>query len=149
MLESLVYNFGYFGLFIVSFLASTLLPVGSEVFVVLMVSSKYNIWLILLFATFGNYFGALTNYFIGKYGNKFILSKYIKFDQKSKEKAENLYSKWGSPTLLLSWLPVIGDPMCLIPGIMNLDIRVFSIWVFLGKLIRYMFVIYTTQALLK
>lgn len=148
MLEQLIYNFGYIGIFIIAFLASTLIPLGSETFVILMANLGYNTWLILLFATTGNYLGSLTNYYIGKYGNEFFLSKKIKYSSKIKKKAEEIYSKYGAPTLFLSWLPIIGDPLCIVPGILHLDIRIFSFWVILGKLFRYSIILGITNILI-
>jgi membrane protein YqaA with SNARE-associated domain len=86
MIENLVFQSGYFGLFIVSFLAATLLPLGSEFFVATMTVSGYNVWLIFAVATTGNTLGSITNYYIGKLGTNFILSRYIKVDsEKNKQ----------------------------------------------------------------
>ena len=141
MLESLIYNFGYVGLFVAAFLSSTIIPMSSETVVVLMTTLDYNIWLILVFATLGNYSGDLTNYCLGKYGNKFFLAKYLKPKVKKRRKLEKAYSKWGSPLLFFSWLPVIGESICIIAGAFNLNIRIFSFWVILGEAFRYMIVI--------
>ena len=83
MFENLIYSYGYAGIFVVCALSSSLFPLGSEIFVVLMITLGYNIWLILLFATLGNYLGSLSNYYVGKYGNKFLFSKHIKINQKT------------------------------------------------------------------
>ena len=141
MLESLIYNFGYVGLFIVAFLSSTIIPLSSETVVVLMTTLDYNIWLILVFATMGNYSGDLTNYYLGKYGNKFFLAKYLKPKVKKRRKLEKAYSRWGSPLLFFSWLPFIGESICIISGAFNLNIKIFSFWVILGEAFRYMIVI--------
>ncbi len=139
-MEETLIQLGYIGLFTASFLAATLLPLSSEIFVILMIVSGRNAVLIWFVALMGNYLGASTNYLVGKYGDDFILSKYIKYGPK-KKKVEDLYKKYGSPLLLFSWLPVIGDPLCLIPGIFHLDFHIFSFWVILGKAIRYFVVI--------
>ena len=111
----------YPGLFLISFLAATLLPISSEIFVASMIVAKFNPIAVLLVATAGNFCGASTNYFIGKFGGDFVLSKYFKIDQKKQKKAEKFYKKFGAPSLFFSWLPVIGDPLCVVPGILHLN----------------------------
>jgi len=146
-LEWLISSFGYVGIFIIGFISSSLFPLGSEVFVIFMVNKGYDIWLILLFVTTGNYLGALSNYYIGKYGDKFFLSRYIKTDKKKKSKAHDLFERYGTPILFFSWVPVIGDPLCVIPGILNVSVKKFSFWVILGKIFRYMIIIFSTKAI--
>ncbi len=132
---------GYFGLFIVSFLAATLLPLGSEIFVATMAVSGYNGWLIFAVATTGNTLGSITNYYIGKLGTNFIFSRYIKVDSETREKSEQLYQKWGSPILFFAWVPIIGDPLTVVAGIFKLNLYIFIFWVVLGKALRYFLVI--------
>lgn len=141
MIENLVFQSGYFGLFIVSFLAATLLPLGSEIFVVTMTVSGYNPWLIFAIATTGNTLGSITNYYIGKLGSNFILSRYIKVDSEKRQKSEQIYQKWGSPILFFAWIPIIGDPLTVVAGIFKLNLYVFTFWVVLGKAFRYFLVI--------
>jgi len=72
MTEYLILNFGYLGLFVISFLAATLLPLGSEAAVVIMASAKFNPLGLLFIATIGNSLGALVNYLVGRWGADFI-----------------------------------------------------------------------------
>lgn len=135
MIENFVFQFGYLGLFIVSFLAATLLPLGSEIFVATMTISGYNVWLIFALATTGNTLGSITNYYIGKLGANLIFSRYIKFDP------EKMYQKWGSPILFFAWIPIIGDPLTVVAGVFKLNLYIFIFWVVLGKDFRYFLVI--------
>ncbi|TKG97359.1 DedA family protein [Puteibacter caeruleilacunae] len=145
MFEDIIFQLGYPGIFLISFIASTLFPLGSEGFVIMAVTSEYNSWLVWLFATAGNFAGAVTNYYVGYYGDRFILSKYIKVASDKKEKAQKLFAKWGAPVLFFSWLPIIGDPLCVIPGVLKLKLHIFSFWVLLGKAFRYFLVIWSTH----
>lgn len=147
MLEDLIFQFGYVGLFVVSFLAATLIPLGSEIFVVTMTLSGYNPLLVFFSATVGNSLGAVTNYYVGKYGTDFILSRYIKVDAKKKQNIDKLYQKWGSPILFFSWLPVVGDPLTIVAGGFNLKLSIFTLWVVLGKAFRYALIIMTAGVL--
>ncbi len=145
MIEDLVFQSGYLGLFIISFLAATLVPLGSEIFVTIMVLSGYNAWFIFAVATTGNVLGAAINYYVGKLGTNFILSNYIQVDFKKRQKAEKVYQKWGSPILFFSWTPIVGDPLTLVAGGFNLNFYIFIFWVTLGKAFRYFFVITTAE----
>ncbi|MDP2841658.1 MAG: DedA family protein, partial [Candidatus Methanoperedens sp.] len=97
MLESLqdtLLNYGYFGLFIASFLASTIFPFGSEGVLVYLVYENLNIPTLVLVASAGNYLGACTSYYIGLKGRG-IVERYLRIDSKDIEKAEKYFSKYG------------------------------------------------------
>jgi membrane protein YqaA with SNARE-associated domain len=142
MLTDLIYNFGYLGIMIISFLASSILPLSSEVFVFLMIKLQYNLVLILIFASIWNFLGSLTNYYIGLYWNKFIFSKWIKVDLKKKEKISKFYNKRWAPILFFSWLPIVWDILCVIAWWFKLKLLTFTIRVLSGKIIRYIITIW-------
>lgn len=149
MMEDLVFQSGYMGLFGVSFVAATLVPLGSEIFVAVMVVSGYDPCLVFTVATTGNIMGSVTNYYVGKLGTNFVLSRYIKIEPEKRQKAEKMYRKWGGPVLFLAWMPVVGDPLTVMAGVFNLDLRVFTFWVGLGKSFRYFVVIKTAETFLQ
>ncbi len=149
MIQDMIFQSGYLGLFMVSFLAATLVPLGSEIFVAVMAVSGYDPWLVFTVATTGNTLGSITNYYVGKLGTNFVLSRYIKVDPEKRQKAEEMYQKWGAPVLFLAWIPIVGDPLTLIAGVFNLDLCVFIFWVALGKSFRYFVVIKTAETFLK
>lgn len=141
MIEDLVFQFGYLGLFAVCFSAATLIPLGSEIFVTTMVLSGYNPWIIFTVSTTGNTLGSIINYYVGKYGTDFILSRYIKVDSEKRRKMEMVYLKWGSPALFFAWVPIIGDPLTVAAGGFKLKLHIFVLWVVSGKAFRYALVI--------
>lgn len=147
MIEDLVFQSGYPGLFIVSLLAATILPLGSEIFVVTMTLLGYDPFFVFMTATSGNTLGAVINYYVGKYGTDFILSRFIKVDHEKRENLERKFQKWGAPVLLFAWAPVVGDPLTVVAGGLNLNLLVFTFWVALGKAFRYALIILTSQAL--
>jgi membrane protein YqaA with SNARE-associated domain len=130
-------NYGFFSLFLLSFLASTLIPLGSEWLVVVMLLSKGDPFKVVGVATVGNFLGALTTYAIGLYGGDFLKVRLLRMDEKTTQKAERLYARFGSYSLLLSWLPVVGDPLCLVGGVLRVRFARFSLLVLFGKLARY------------
>ena len=145
MIEDLVFQSGYLGLFAVCFLAATLIPLGSEIFVTTMVLSGYNPWIIFTIATIGNTLGSIINYYVGKYGTDFIFSRYIRVAPEKRRNMERLYLKWGSPALFFAWVPIIGDPLTVVAGGFNLKFYVFTFWVILGKAFRYALIIMAVQ----
>ncbi len=127
----------YVALFILSFAASTILPLGSEWLLVSMILSGNSLPLSVMTASSGNYLGAVTTYLIGFFGGAFLIRKILKIDSAKEERAKKLYSKYGTWSLLLSWLPIIGDPLCLAGGLMKVGFARFSILVIAGKVARY------------
>lgn len=124
-------------LFVLSFLAATILPLGSEWLVIVMIVQGFRIQNVIITATAGNYLGACTTYLIGIWGAHFVIRKILRIDDVQLVRVKKLYKKYGIFSLLFSWLPVIGDPLCLIAGIFRINFVHFSILVFVGKLFRY------------
>jgi membrane protein YqaA with SNARE-associated domain len=132
-------------LFILSFLAATLLPVGSEWYLILLIHRGADFSDVVTVATFGNYLGACTTYLVGLWGSTFITQRIFRITPQDLEKARAFYSRFGSWSLLLSWLPVIGDPLCVIGGIFRVGFLHYSILVFSGKFARYLIVAYLVR----
>ena len=128
---------GYASLFLVSFLASTLLPLGSEWLLVMMLASGYEPLSTIAVATAGNYLGAVATYLIGMYGGAWLVTKVLRISPEQQERARNGYRRYGAFSLLFSWLPIIGDPLCMVGGVLRINFWLFSLLVASGKLARY------------
>jgi len=139
-------NHGYPALFVLSFLASTLIPLGSEWLLITLLLKKYDPVLAVAVASVGNYLGACTSYAIGIYGGDWLIRKVLRIDEVAEERADRLYGRYGSWSLLFSWLPVVGDPLCLVGGVLKVGFTRFSVLVFAGKLARYAVVAWLTLA---
>ncbi|MFQ3395730.1 DedA family protein [Enterobacter mori] len=125
-------------LFASSFLSATLLPGNSEVVLVAMLLSGVSQpWLLVLIATMGNSLGGLTNV---------ILGRFFPLREKSRwqEKAVGWLKRYGAATLLLSWMPVIGDLLCLLAGWMRITWGPVLFFLCLGKALRYVLVAWAT-----
>lgn len=146
MLESILLPYGYPGLFIASFLASTILPLGSEAFVVLLITKNFNVIYIILVASVGNFLGACTSYYIGFAGRLHVIEKYFGVSRSQLTRAEKWFTKYGSWSLLFTWLPIVGDALPVMAGIMELKFAMFSILVFIGKFLRYAALAYIVVA---
>lgn len=127
----------YLLVFSVSFLAATILPLGSEGTVAYYILMDYNVLIIVLIASVGNYLGALTNYYVGYWGEKTILSRYIKPEKKKMKEAKAYFNKYGVPILFFSWVPIVGDALTIFAGVVRSDMKKFTFFVFAGKLARY------------
>jgi membrane protein YqaA with SNARE-associated domain len=128
---------GYVSLFLLSFLASTLLPLGSEWLLVMMLVGGYDPLSAVAVATIGNYLGAVVTYLIGIYGGKWLIEKVLRVSSHQQERARHYYEKFGVYSLLFSWLPIVGDPLCLVGGMLKIHFWQFSLLVAIGKLARY------------
>lgn len=131
----------YFGLFIFSFLAATLLPGGSELgLAALLTSGEYSILFLIMFATVGNVLGSLVNWCLGRYFNYFQNRSWYPIKADQMHRAENWYRKYGRWSLLASWVPIIGDPLTLISGVLREPLFSFLLLVTIAKLARYLVV---------
>lgn len=122
-------------LFASSFLAATLLPGGSEVvlFGVLKLHPG-ELWSAIGVATLGNALGGMSSYLIGRV-----------IPPKKDLPGLPAVQKYGSPVLLLSWLPFIGDPLCVAAGWLRLDPWLSLLYIALGKLARYLVIAFVAM----
>jgi membrane protein YqaA with SNARE-associated domain len=129
---------GYFGLFVAAFGAATLLPLQSEaVLVGLLVSGHYSLGWLLGIATLGNVLGSLVNWWLGRWVEHFKGRRWFPVSDRQLEKARTHYQRWGHWTLLFSWVPIIGDPLTLVAGVMREPLWRFVLLVTLAKGLRY------------
>ena len=135
---------GYATLFCLSFLASTLIPLGSEWLLVMMLAGGYEPLPTVAIATLGNYLGAVVTYLIGLWGGRWLIERVLRVSPDQQQRAHDYYRRYGSYSLLFSWLPVIGDPLCLAGGMLRINFGLFSLLVASGKLARYAAVAFIT-----
>lgn len=138
MAEDLIVQFGYVGLFVISFLAATVIPFSTEVAVLGMPLLGFDGWSVAGVATAGNFLGSMTGYFAGLYGSDFIFSRYFDAKPERVERAQRWFQQYGAPTLFLTWVPFIGDLLPVVAGTLGLNGWVTSFWVLLGKGVRYL-----------
>lgn len=139
-MESWLLENGYPALFLLSFLASTLVPLGSEWLLAVLLISHHDPLAVVLVATAGNTTGALTTYAIGLWGGPYLVQRVLRISQESQQRAERCFNRYGSWALLLSWVPILGDPLCLAGGVLKTGIWRFVLLVAVGKFLRYLVV---------
>ena len=129
----------YLGLFAAAFMAATLLPAQSELLLGGMIASgDYSVPLLLLAATTGNILGSTANWVLGRYFSHLRERRWFPIKKAQLEKAGHWYHKYGRWSLLLSWVPIIGDPLTLLAGILREPLPSFLAIVAIAKLGRYL-----------
>ena len=129
-------------LFISSFIAATLLPMGSEIALYTLLQRGFDPVVLVLIATLGNTAGATLNWVLGTYLQHLQKRRWFYFSREQVVKAQSYFQRFGKYSLLLSWLPVVGDLLTLAAGIFNVRLLPFLILVGAGKLLRYLAVVY-------
>ena len=125
-------------------MVATIIPFGSEMyFATLLSMNKYNNFLLLIFASVGNILGSVFNWFCGYYVNYFIKKSWFPLKTDSIKKASEIFNKYGKWSLLLSWVPFIGDPITFVAGTLRYSIIPFIIFVSIGKVGRYLLVYFS------
>ena len=133
----------YLSLFFLSFLAATLIPTSSELTLAALLSTNnFNSLALLATASFGNILGSVFNWFLGFYLLKHINKKWFPFNEKQIVSASKWFNKFGVWSLLFAWLPIIGDPLTFIAGILRIRFLLFLVLVAIGKIARYYFIYY-------
>jgi membrane protein YqaA with SNARE-associated domain len=135
-------EFGYVGLFVAAFLAATILPLSSEIVLSALLLSGLPPAALVLVATVGNVLGSLTNYALGYWAGLAVIKKWLRMSDDDFNRAEQRFAKYGLLSLCFAWVPIIGDPLTVMAGILRVRLRWFILLVTLGKLFRYLVVIY-------
>ena len=131
----------YLSLFTLSFFVATIVPFGSEAYLAkLIIENKHNIALLFISASLGNILGSVFNWICGYYSNYFIKKKWLPIKQKKIDKASFFFKKYGKWSLLLGWVPFIGDPITFVAGTLKYPFFPFLLLVSIGKIGRYLIV---------
>lgn len=134
----------YISLFLSAFLAATLLPAQSEALLVgTIIYSPEQVLQLIAIASIGNTLGSLTNWAIGRFLNHRYASR-IDVQSKTAQRAVSLYKRWGWVSLLASWVPIIGDPLTFVSGVMKEPLWRFIVIVSFAKTLRYVVLGYIT-----
>lgn len=126
-------------LFGTAFLAGSLVPLPSEGALIAVVLSGQSAWLAVVSATLGNTLGAVTSYVLGRLGHKAAAADTRR--QQRLERARAAFERWGAWCLLLTWVPIVGDPLTFAAGLLKVRWWLFLPLTLTGKLLRYILVV--------
>ena len=140
----------YLLLFISAFGAATLLPLQSEaVLLGLFAEGSHSVFALIVIASIANVLGSCVNWWLGLKIEKYKNKKWFPVSEEKMIQAQNIYQKYGSWSLLLSWMPIIGDPITLIAGLLKEKFLRFLVIVSVAKTGRYIFIYWIFIGLFK
>ena len=132
----------YLSLFLTAFIAATLLPLSSEALLATLIYQQYSPLLLWLVATLGNSLGSCINWYIGTQILHWQDKKWFPFSAEKILGAQQRFARYGQWSLLFAWVPVIGDPLTLVAGVMRMPFIRFFIVVLIGKALRYAIIVW-------
>ena len=135
-------------LFLTGFIAATLFPASSEALLLTLLAQEHAALALFVAATLGNTLGSCVNWYLGLRLLDFQHKRWFPFSGPSINRAQRHFQRYGIYSLLLAWLPVVGDPLTLIAGVLKVPFRQFFVLVLLGKALRYGALIWFGQQLL-
>lgn len=137
MLEALG-AWGYWGLFVGSFAAATVVPFSSDVLIIGILAAGGDPWLSFLAATSGNWLGGLTSFALGWLGRWEWLEKWFHIKPETLERQRTKIDRWGPLLAIFSWLPVVGDVFAIGLGFYKVRPLRCAFWLLVGKALRYL-----------
>lgn len=127
------------GLFAAAFLAATILPAQSELLLAgLLIAGRHPPGTLVAVATAGNVLGSVVNWILGRYFAHYRNARWFPVSARALERAEQRFARHGPWVLLLSWVPIIGDPLTVLAGVLGMPLGRFVAIVTLAKLARYL-----------
>lgn len=141
-------HLGYWGLFLSSFLASTIVPLSSDVILTTLILLKFNPYACLLIATAGNFLGGLTSYGLGYIGKWEWLEKFMKVDKRKIENFHVKIKKYGIFAAFLAWLPFIGDLIAISLGFFKINPLVVALFMLIGRFVRFLVITLIAMSLI-
>jgi membrane protein YqaA with SNARE-associated domain len=137
------------GLFAAAFLAATIVPFSSEIVLATALTTSGQPWTALIaVATVGNVLGSIVNWYLGRALASEKAARIIRVKRENLARAESWYHRWGRWSLLLSWAPVIGDPLTVVAGFLREPLWFFIPVVIVAKTGRYLAVAAITAGLI-
>lgn len=137
----------YAGLFLTAFVAATVLPMQSEAVLVGLLLADYPAWLLVTVASIGNVLGSVVNWLLGRGIERFRDRKWFPASGAGLARARGWYARYGKWSLLLSWVPIIGDPLTVVAGVLREPFPMFLLLVTIAKVGRYLVLVVAVSGL--
>lgn len=147
-LIDLLIQYGYVGMFLASLLAGSVFPFSSEAVMAGLLAAGLNPWPLVVYGTIGNVMGSLFNYFIGTLGRLDWIEKYLHVKPDKLDRAQRLMARYGAWIGFFAFLPIIGSAIAIVLGLVRANIWVTLVSFILGKIFRYLLIIYGMNLIL-
>lgn len=147
-LIDLLIQYGYVGMFLASLLAGSVFPFSSEAVMAGLLAAGLNPWPLVVYGTIGNVIGSLFNYFIGTLGRLDWIEKYLHVKPDKLDRAQRLMARYGAWIGFFAFLPIIGSAIAIVLGMVRANIWVTLVSFILGKIFRYLLIIYGMNLIL-
>lgn len=131
-------DWGYLGLFVGSFLASTVIPMSADLLLVGVLALGADVWWCLVIATLGNWLGGLTSYWIGWLGRWDWLERWFKVKKEQLIRQQQRVERFGAWLALFTWLPLVGDIFAIALGFYRVSPRLSAFYMLLGRFLRFL-----------
>ena len=129
----------YAGLFLSAFVAATILPMQSEAALVgLLLADIHPVWALVSVASIGNVAGSVVNWLLGRGIERFRDRRWFPVGAAALDRAQGWYHRYGKWSLLLSWMPIVGDPLTVVAGVAREPFAIFLALVTVAKVGRYL-----------
>ena len=132
-----MFELGYWGLFLASFLAATVVPFSSEAILSAMIVADFNPVYCLIAATFGNWFGGISSYYIGYMGKEAWIVKYLRIPKEKTDRFKQRIQGKEAWIAFFCWLPFVGDVIAVVLGLLKINFLNVSMGMLVGKAVRY------------
>ena len=141
----LLTQWGYGGLFLGAILAGSVLPFNSESVMAALYVAGLDPWALIFWGSLGNIIGSVINYVSGRMGKMEWIERYLKVKREKLERAQRWVAKYGAWMGLLAWIPLLGSAITVALGLMRSNIPLTFTAISIGKIARYVLVIYGTS----
>ena len=135
-------QYGYWGMLIAAFLAGSFFPFSSEAVMIGLMATGLDPWILMIYGTIGNVLGSIVNYSIGRMGKMEWIEKYLHVKEQDLAKAQKFMRGQGAWMGFFAFLPILGSAITIALGLMRSNIVITFIAITLGKIFRYIILIY-------
>ena len=145
---SFLTQYGYWGMLLAAFLAGSFFPFSSEAVLVGLMATGLDPWQLMIYGTIGNVMGSVVNYTIGRMGKMEWIEKYLHVKKKDLDKAHRFLAGRGAWMGFFAFVPILGSAITIALGLMRSNIVITFIAMTIGKIFRYLILIYGTELFL-
>jgi len=135
-------SYGYWGMLIASFIAGSVFPWSSEAIMLGLLAAGLDPEGLIIYGTIGNVLGSMFNYWVGSFGRIDWIEKYLHVKKESLDRAERFMNGHGAWIGFFAFLPLLGSAIAILLGLMRANIPITVISMTLGKLLRYIILVY-------